>query len=245
MPPPRGPSQAPQQTQPPQRRRLSEVSRCPDAGDRPLALRDACAVATYQRCGRTACLLDCRASRRRTAKSVMSAKRSVIPVRGTRYYQAGAAMAAGRLQFGTPLRLVLRPDNPYDSNAVEIHLTDGTLLGHVPRERSAEFFAHVRAGHVAAARILSARGRTPRIEIDVEVEFSVPVPQPPSPPPAARYSKRPEALRAVPSRRTQTMLSPQPPSQIRSTPTPTRAEGSRSWLWWVIGAIFLLWLLAQ
>jgi hypothetical protein len=175
----------------------------------------------------------------------MSAARLLIPVRGTRYYQAGAVIAAGRLQIGTPLRLVPRPDNPYDSSAVEIRLTDGTMLGHVPRERSAEFFAHVRAGHVAAARIRSAHGMAPRIEIQVEVEFSVPTPQPPPPAPQARYPQRPEATGAVPSPRIPPVLWPRPPSPIQTTPPPVRAEGNRAWLWWMIGAIFLLWLLAQ
>jgi hypothetical protein len=173
----------------------------------------------------------------------MSAERLLIPVRGTRYYQAGAAMAAGRLQRGTPLRFVPRPDNPHDSSAVEIRLADGTMLGHVPRERSAEFFAHVRAGHVAAARIRSAHGMAPRIEIEVEVELSVPVPQLTASAPSARHPQRPEAIGAIPSPRAQP--GPRPPSQIQETPTPMRAEGNRNWLWWMIGIIFLLWLLAR
>ena len=174
----------------------------------------------------------------------MSAARLLIPVRGTRYYQAGVAIAAGRLQLGTPLRLVPRPDNPYDSSAVEIRLTDGTMLGHVPRERSAEFFAHVRAGHVAAARIRSAHGMAPRIEIQVEVEFSVRMPQPPPPALQARYPQRPEAIGAEPSPRTPPVLSPRPPSPIQTTPPTVRAEGNRPLLGWMSGAIFLLWLLA-
>lgn len=151
-------------------------------------------------------------------------------------------MAAGRLRHGTALRLVPRPDNPYDSTAVEIRLTDGTMLGHVPRERSAEFFAYVRAGHVAAARIRSADGVPPRIRIEVEVEVFLPVLQPAAPAPLARYPQ-PKASAAIPLPRAQP--GSHPPSEIQKIPTTTRAEGNRSWLWWIIGIILLLWLLAR
>lgn len=178
-------------------------------------------------------------------RSLMSAKPLLIPVRGTRYYQAGAAMAAGRLQRGTALRLVPRPDNPYDSTAVEIRLTDGTMLGHVPRERSAEFFAYVRAGRVAAARIVSAHGVPPRIKIkiEVDVEFAAPVTQLKAPPQSPQYPHQPEAMGAIPSPRAQPGL--HPASQSQKTPPPIPAEGNRSWLWWVIGIILLVWLLAR
>jgi hypothetical protein len=166
---------------------------------------------------------------------------TLIPVRGTRFYEAGTAMAAGRLQPGTKLRLVPCPDNPYDSTAVEIRLTDYTMLGHVPRERSAEFFAQVRAGHVVFAQIRSARGTAPRITIEAEVVFSDSVqPLPPreaSPPLAPRL----QSPVAPPGRTT----SPSQPSKSQPSPLPPAAESSARWLWWVVGAILLLWLLAK
>lgn len=119
-------------------------------------------------------------------------------------------MTEGRLQPGTPLRLVPRPDNPYDSTAVEIRLADGIMLGHVPREYSADFFAQVRAGHLICARIRSARATPGRVQIEVVAEFSAPVP------------------RAIP--------------RLDSSPAQP-AKGGHQWLWWVIGALILLWLL--
>lgn len=175
----------------------------------------------------------------------MRPKRLTIPVRGTRYYEAGKAMEAGRLRRGTPLHLVPRPDNPYDSTAVEIRLTDGTMLGHVPRERSAEFFAHVRAGHIANARILRASGIAPRIKIDVQVELSTPVTPPPSRPQPPRSTHQPPPVRAEPQPSTPPGPSPTPPSSNQTTRPPASEESNISWLWWIIAAIILLWLIAS
>lgn len=166
---------------------------------------------------------------------------TLIPVRGTRFYEAGAAMVAGRLHPGTKLRLVPCPDNPHDSTAVEIRLTDYTMLGHVPRERSAEFFAQVQAGYVVFAQIRSAHGTAPRIKIEAEVVFSAPAPLPPP-----REILRPSTTRlhspvAPPVRTT----SPTQPSKSQPSPSPPATESSARWLWWVVGAILLLWLLAK
>ena len=99
---------------------------------------------------------------------------SVVPVRGTLYYQAGSAKAAGRLRKGTKLILVRQPDNPYDSTAVAICLSDGTMLGYVPKERSAEFFRESFAGNIVSARIRAVRADASEIAIDAEVKLSSP-----------------------------------------------------------------------
>jgi|DewCreStandDraft_4_1066084.scaffolds.fasta_scaffold00080_64 hypothetical protein len=159
----------------------------------------------------------------------------LIEVRGTRYYRAGEALAAGRLGSATPVLLVPRPDNPHDCHAVEIRLLDGTLLGYVPRERSAEFSRAVRDGRVAGARVRSAHRIGERVDITVEVEFSsgLPLTAPPS-------ATRP-APSAVPLPSTETV------EQVREAsahPVDAAGQGS-TWFWWLIGILLLLWLFSR
>lgn len=159
----------------------------------------------------------------------------LIEVRGTRYYGAGEALAAGRLGAATPVRLIPRPDNPHDRHAVEIHLLDGTMLGYVPRERSAEFFRAVRDGRIAGARVRSAHRIGERVAVTVEVEFSsalaLTAPPTATPPPTSAV--------------------PPPPSETveRSGGAPAHPPGAPDrgihWFWWLMGILSLLWLVGR
>lgn len=167
----------------------------------------------------------------------------MIPIRGTRYYKAKDALADGRVRPGALIQLVPQPDNRYDSTAVAICLTDGTMLGHVPRERSAEFFTQVRTGHVLAARVHSASSNGSHVEINVDVEFSAPPPQVTSFSPSAiprHDSKSSEPISPRASSSSQPLNQPAPtPSQGVQT------EGGLRWLWWVAIILVLIWLLSK
>jgi hypothetical protein len=169
---------------------------------------------------------------------------SLIPVRGTRYYQARAAKTAGRLRKGTSLILVRQPENPHDSTAVAICLRDGTMLGYVPKERSAEFFEASLGGDIVSASIHAVRTDANEIAIDAKVEFSSPAP------------RKPRAVIVIPgtSSRGQPLPDrprPRLPPPIDTPPPPTSqvpsgpAEGGSHWLWLVAGAIIVIWLLGK
>jgi len=159
----------------------------------------------------------------------------LIEVRGTKYYEAAEALQNGRLAPGTSVVLVPRPDNPYDHTAVEIRLLDATMLGHVPRELSAAFFAAVRAGRVNDARIRWAGEVGERVEITVEVELASHAPRVEPPAPAPRPAVRADALRAAPSE----------PAPVPSPSAPERPRPGAAWFWWLVGGLFVLWLLAH
>jgi len=176
-------------------------------------------------------------------QEAMSNLRSLIPIRGTRYYKAKEALADGRLRPGASIQFVPQPDNRYDRTAVAICLTDGTMLGHVPRERSAEFFAQVRAGHVLAARVNSASIQKSRIEVDVDVEFSAPAPQVTTSWPSAgpsHGSKPNELISSRPSPSCQTLNQPAPAPSEGAHP-----EGRLRWLWWVVIILILIFSLSK
>lgn len=159
----------------------------------------------------------------------------LIEVRGTRYYRAAEALAAGRLGATTPVCLVPRPDNPYDGNAVEIHLLDGTMLGHVPRELAAEFRRAVEDGRIAGARVRATHRIGERVHITVEVEFSSGLPL------TAPTITTPPFASAVP---------PPPTGMVErnggAPPHPPEAAGpSSSWFWWLVGFALLLWLVGH
>jgi HIRAN domain len=51
---------------------------------------------------------------------------------GTSFHKR-ARQATGNLASYEELRLKRNLANPFDSNAIEVHTTDGQMLGHVPR----------------------------------------------------------------------------------------------------------------
>jgi hypothetical protein len=171
-----------------------------------------------------------------------------IPVRGTRYYQADAAKAAGRLRTGTALTLVREPSNRYDGTAVQIRLADHTMLGYVPQERSAEFFAESAAGQIVSARIRSVRGNAPYIEIDAEIVLTSPAQD------TGRFAYSAiEATQRDPSQKRPHVLQ-QPDvrhfSSAAENPAPisaqtTSTEDGYRWIWWVIGALTVFYLLGK
>lgn len=63
--------------------------------------------------------------------------------------------ALPNLQPGMMLTLKREADNPYDSNAVAVHASDGARLGYIPREANAPIAALLDAGQVIWAEILS------------------------------------------------------------------------------------------
>lgn len=151
-----------------------------------------------------------------------------IPVRGTRHYQARAAAEANRLTPGARLILRPRPDNPYDRTAVEVWLDDRTMLGHVPRERSAEIFALVKGGNISATTIHSVTPRERQTRIEIQIEYtdnSGLIGEP-----VHSSGRDPRSL---------------PKSNAQSGPPPRPAEASSNWVWWMIGAIGFFILVAS
>jgi hypothetical protein len=178
-----------------------------------------------------ACVLRCNS--RRTSQRLKPWRKVIararIPIRGIRHYDAKAAAKADRLNPGQPLRLIPRPDNPYDNTAVEIRLEDGTMLGHVPRERSAEFFALLGAGRITSSRIYSIQGNAPYIEIDVEFM-------------ASGSEGSPDKNSAISQNQGRGVGAAPPP---RSIPNPQPEQASSRWIWWLIGLGIIFYIIAQ
>jgi hypothetical protein len=151
------------------------------------------------------------------------------PIRGIRHYDAKTAAEDGRLKLGQPLRLIPRPDNPYDSTAVEIRTGDGTMLGHVPRERSGEFFALLEAGRVTSAQIYSIQGNAAYIEI--EVEFTT-----------AGREGSPTKNSAIPESQVREGGATR---SSRTIPSPKPKQEDTRWIWWLIGIGTVLYILSQ
>lgn len=149
-----------------------------------------------------------------------------ITVRGTQHYDATSALASGQLKPGASLKLVPRPDNAYDRTAVEVRLSEGAMLGHVPREFSSEFFAHAKAGKIKNARVLSIQKAKRGVNLVIEAQLDeLPVQRSLTPPPIEAES--PEKRR--------------PPSSGSSAPL----QDGTSWLVWVIGVFLLVWFLVS
>lgn len=65
----------------------------------------------------------------------------VLPIKGSFYYDAELAEAAGWLMIGSELQLRCEPDNPYDSQAIQIYLplahrSQPALIGYIPYSHS-------------------------------------------------------------------------------------------------------------
>lgn len=103
-------------------------------------------------------------------------------VKGTRYYEANAEVAATRAREKSEIKFERDPTNQYDSNAVRVLLAqNGAFLGHVPQTISAQVSAQIRVGAVKKAFIRSITRNLDYLEIKVTYEFDGPVEQPTSP----------------------------------------------------------------
>lgn len=119
------------------------------------------------------------------------------------YYSRGHVSGIGN---GDALRLVREPNNPHDANAIRVEMSDGILLGRIPRivalalaremDSGLNAYAIVQwtsPGHAGSAPRYGGRRRTrqaavkpspPECQITVRVgdgELSVPPPSPPRP----------------------------------------------------------------
>lgn len=103
------------------------------------------------------------------------------------------------------------------------------MLGHVPRERSAEFFALLGTRRITSSRVYSILGNAPYIEI--EVEFATQANEgSPGKNSAISESQGREASAAPPP---------------RSIPNPQPEQASSQWIWWLIGLGVILYMIAQ
>ena len=103
-------------------------------------------------------------------------------VKGTRYYEAKAEVAATRAREKSEIKFERDPANQYDSNAVRVLLAqNGAFLGHVPQTISAQVSAQIRVGAVKKAYIRSITRNLDYLEIKVTYEFDGPVEQPTKP----------------------------------------------------------------
>lgn len=103
------------------------------------------------------------------------------------------------------------------------------MLGHVPRERSAEFFALLREGRITSSRVYSLQGNAPYIEI--EVEFVAPASEGLAGKNAAISESQGRKVSAAP-----------PP---RSIPNSQPDQASSQWIWWLIALGIIFYIIAQ
>ena len=70
----------------------------------------------------------------------------------------GRQMNLARANVGDAIRLVRRPENAFDPNAVEVLTVDGASLGWVPKTQAKLIAAHLDAGTAIHGKILSVTG---------------------------------------------------------------------------------------
>ena len=73
------------------------------------------------------------------------------PIVGTNFRPIDAQTRKANLVEGENLNLVRAPDNPFDSNAIEVHTEDGHFIGFIPKNINTDLAAALDAGasHVA------------------------------------------------------------------------------------------------
>jgi hypothetical protein len=73
------------------------------------------------------------------------------------------ALATDAVEPGKPLELRRDPDNPHDSNAIQVHQAEGgDQVGWVPRELAEELAPELDAGRPWSAVVLREQRRSPR-----------------------------------------------------------------------------------
>ncbi len=88
------------------------------------------------------------------------------------FFQIGYAAAA--LPEPLPIVLIRNPDNPHDTNAVEVHQPSiGGMLGHLPRDIAARVAPWLDAGHklrvgVASVLVMPGSEDNPGVSLCVE-----------------------------------------------------------------------------
>jgi len=86
----------------------------------------------------------------------MATEKRQVSIVGSSFYP-GASEWLVRLAPGQPLRVEREPNNPYDANAISVHIFS-QKLGHFPRGFAVEVAPLMDAGHKLAA----TKSRDPR-----------------------------------------------------------------------------------
>jgi hypothetical protein len=68
------------------------------------------------------------------------------PIVGNNFRDAEARYRYNKLADGEELRLIREPENPYDSNAIQVHTEDGIFLGFIPKARNTSLAKQLDAG---------------------------------------------------------------------------------------------------
>jgi 5-methylcytosine-specific restriction endonuclease McrA len=100
--------------------------------------------------------------------------KQILSIKGTKYYDARKASQMGLLQKGSNLVLVRRPDNPHDSNAVEVRLNGGLMLGHLPRTCAQEITEIINSGNTVNSAISNITEKLDNIDIEIIIEYEIP-----------------------------------------------------------------------
>jgi len=110
-----------------------------------------------------------------------------LPIKGTFYYSAYAAMQGGLLSKNTTLSFIPEPDNIFDKHAIQVWLpvnsnktndkTDlnqqGLLLGYVPKSLSAKI-SHLHTHHlISDIHIVHCAQQGKRIEVDYRIRVNL------------------------------------------------------------------------
>lgn len=95
-----------------------------------------------------------------------------LVVKGTAYHDASAAFINGSLVEGAGIRLIHEPTNPYDSNAVAVHLKEtGDMLGYISRKRAPKYAQLLNTNSIVHAYVHRVKA-TSDLHIEIRIAYT-------------------------------------------------------------------------
>ena len=76
-------------------------------------------------------------------------------IRGSYYYGSDNLIQNKTIRIGIPVNIAHNPNNRFDSNACEVKLESGKLIGHLPSALARTFWTVVSSNNVTSAKIVS------------------------------------------------------------------------------------------
>jgi GIY-YIG catalytic domain/HIRAN domain len=104
----------------------------------------------------------------------MTTKSVECIVKGTYYYGAERLFSSNALRPKVKVKLLHQPLNPYDKNAVAVHLDNsGEMIGHLPREMAANFLQSIASGLVTNASVSRVYRADNSLKIYISISWLV------------------------------------------------------------------------
>lgn len=103
----------------------------------------------------------------------MDAK-AILTVKGVQYYLGAQLLQSGKLKVGMAVCLVREPDNPFDANAVAVHMAStDEMLGHLSRTSAPKYTHLIQSGRIKSTVIEKLIKNGSAIYIDIQIHYEI------------------------------------------------------------------------